>query len=148
MKYKVKEFDVRTGSCGNEKVYNSLGCEVPIGAIHRSPLGSYPEYDTSSDDLSFVNKKQLIDSFKVCQGAIETLERSQIFEHTFKGEPFLTGYGLYPKIEKDEDRIPYDYLMSFTTGKMTLVDIANRANLCVDEFDTAVKQMLNAGLIE
>ncbi|MDG2297226.1 MAG: DUF4910 domain-containing protein [Gammaproteobacteria bacterium] len=148
MKYKVKEFDVRTGSCGNEKAYNSLGCEVPIGAIHRSPLGSYPEYDTSSDDLSFVNKKQLIDSFRVCQGAIETLERSQIFQHTFKGEPFLTGYGLYPKIEKDEERIPYDYLMSFTTGKMTLVDIANRANLCVGEFDAAVKQMLNVGLIE
>ena len=148
MKYKVKEFDVRTGSCGNEKAYNSLGCEVPIGSIHRSPLGSYPEYDTSSDDLTLVNKKQLVDSFRVCQGAIETLERSQIFQHTFKGEPFLTGYGLYPKIEKDEERIPYDYLMSFTTGKMTLVDIANRANLCVVEFDAAVKQMLNVGLIE
>ena len=97
--------------------------------------------------MNFIDKQNLFDSFKVCQGAIEALERSQKYHHKFKGEPFLTGYGLFPKIEKDEDRIPYDYLMGFTNGNKTLVEIADLAGLSVDRFDEAVKEMLNAGLI-
>ena len=148
IQYEIDKFDVRTGTCGNEKVYNSLGCEIPIGSFRRSPLGSYPEYDTSLDDLSFIAEEQLFDSFKVFHGAIEVLERSKKFRHKFKGEPFLTGYGLFQKIETDKDRIPYDYLMGFTNGEMTLVEIAERAGVCIDEFDEAVRLMLDAKLIE
>ena len=38
--------------------------------------------------------------------------------------------------------------MGFSSGKETVVEIANRANLCVDSFDEAVKQFLNVGLIK
>jgi len=146
-KHKIQDFDVMTGSCGNEKAYNSLGLEINIGAFSRSKLGSYAKYDTSLDNLSFVRKDTLLDSFKVCMGAIEAIERSQKFKHTYKGEPFLTGYGLYPEIKSDLDRIPYDYLMAFATGDMTLVEIANQAKIPVDKLDKAVQQFVKFGLI-
>lgn len=146
-KYSVEEYDVKTGTCGNEKAYNSLGIELPIGAIRRSIPGSYPEYDTSQDDLTFVDKDSLFESFQLLWGVVETLERSRVFRHTFVGEPFLTRYGLLPKIANERERIPWDYLMGFTTGDLSTVEIAEKAGLPVIEFDEAVRLMLLHGLI-
>lgn len=144
----IEDYDVRTGSCGNEKAYNSLGLEVPVGSFRRSHLGSYPEYDTSLDDLDFVDQQAMFNSFKVIWQAIELLEQTRIFKHTFTGEPFLTGYGLFPKIANDSDRLPWDYLMAYTNGKLSLAEIADRASLPLEAFDEPVAAMLEHGLIE
>jgi aminopeptidase-like protein/methionyl-tRNA formyltransferase/RimJ/RimL family protein N-acetyltransferase len=146
--FEVKKYDVMTGECGNEKAYNSLGIEIPVGTLQRSPLGSYPEYDTSQDNLLFVNKGKIFESLQLLWGAIQAIERSVKYEHTFEGEPFLTGYGLFPKIESDEDRIPYDYLMGFANGELTLVDIADKSGLPVTSFDEPVELMKEKGLIK
>jgi len=145
--YKIDNYNVMTGSCGNEKAYNSLGYELNIGSLTRSPLGSYPEYDTSSDDMSIISKTNLYKSFKVLNDIFETIEKNRYFSHNFHGEPFLTGYGLLPKINNEVDRIPYDYLMGFTDGKKSLCEIANLANLPINSFDQALNDMLAANLI-
>lgn len=145
--YTTEAYDVKTGTCGNEKAYNSLGIEVPIGSFKRNPLGSYPEYDTSKDDLSFVDDETMYDSLRVLWGAIEAIERSCTYTYNFEGEPFLTGYGLFPNIKGDNDRIPYDYLMGFSDGNHTLVEIAEMADIPVYKLDTAVQLMEEKGLI-
>ncbi|MCX6165438.1 MAG: hypothetical protein NTU73_11380, partial [Ignavibacteriae bacterium] len=58
-----------------------------------------------------------------------------------------TGYGLFPKIESDRDRIPYDYLMGFSDGQLTLVEIAEKAGIPVCDFDEPLNQMLEKGLL-
>lgn len=148
MKYSIRDYDVISGSCGNEKAYNSLGCEIPIGSFHRAQLGSYPEYDTSLDDLSFISKNKLIDSFKIISGAIEVLERNKIYQHTFSGEPFLSRYGIFDKISNDSERVPYDYLMAFTNGEHDLIEIANKAGICISDFDQACSVMKDVKLIK
>lgn len=147
-KYNIREYDVFSGTCGNEKVYNSLGFEVPIGSFHRSILGSYPEYDTSEDNLDFISKDKLFDSLKVLNGTVEILERNRKYKHAFNGEPFLSGYGIFQKISKDSERLPYDYLMAFTDGRSDLIEIANKAGICISDFDEAIKTMKKAGLIK
>jgi len=147
-KYSVRDYDVMSGSCGNEKAYNSLGCEIPIGSFHRGQLGSYPEYDTSMDDLTFVSKNKLFDSFKIINGAIEVLERNIKYQHTFNGEPFLSRYGIFDKISNDSDRVPYDYLMAFTNGEFDLIEIANKAGICISDFDEALTIMKEVKLIK
>ena len=146
--YSIDDYNVTTGSCGNEKAYNSLGIEIPIGSFHKSPMGSYSEYDTDHDNLDFINKDMVFDSLKIIWGAIQTLERSETYKHKFEGEPFLTGYGLFTNIEKDSDRLPFDYLMGFANGKLSLVDIAKKARISIDKFDNAVSLMLEKGLIK
>lgn len=146
--YLLEDYDVKTGTCGNEKAYNSLGIEVAVGSLRRSHLGAYPEYDTSLDDLSFVSPDNLFESLRLAWGAVETLERNRVFKHTFEGEPFLTGYGLYPKIADEKRRLAWDYLMAFTTGQLSTVEIADRAGLPVTQLDEAVGSMVAAGLIE
>jgi len=147
VEYDIRDYDVLTGTCGNEKAYNSLGLEIPIGSLHRSPLGSYPEYDTDQDNLNFIDQEQMFQSLKVSWGAIQTLERSEFYKHNFEGEPFLTGYGLFPKIKNDTDRIPYDYLMAYTDGNLSLIDIADKAGVPITYFDQAVFEMLDKDLI-
>ena len=146
--YSIRYYDVISGSCGNEKAYNSLGCEIPIGSFHRSQLGSYPEYDTSLDDLNFISRDKLFSSFKIINGAIQVLERNKKYKHTFSGEPFLSGYGIFENISNDTDRIPYDHLMAFTNGEMDLIEIANKAGICISDFDKALSIMHEAELIK
>lgn len=147
VEYRIAPYDVRTGTCGNEKAFNSLGIEAPIGALRRTPLGGYPEYDTSLDNLSFVSRDHLLESFRILWGAIATLERSRVWKRTFEGEPFLTGYGLFPKIANDHDRMPWDYLMGFADGRESLEQIADRAGLPVSAFEEPVRLMAEKGLI-
>jgi aminopeptidase-like protein len=144
----VNEYDVLTGTCGNEKAYNSLGIEIPLGAIRRSQLCSYPEYDTSADDLDFISKKQLFNSLKFLDQVIQTIEWNKVYQHQFVGEPFLTGYGLFLKIEKDEDRVPYDYLMGFTDGSHSLIDLAEKSGLPLRKFMEACALMEEKDLIK
>ena len=147
-KARVCAYDVMTGTCGNEKAYNSLGINVPIGALRRSELCSYPEYDTSEDNFEFISKESFFTAMDLLHQMIFNIETNLVYEHTFQGEPFLTGYGLFPKIEKDVDRIPYDYLMGFTDGAKTLIDIAMKSKQPLSSFHEPVRLMKEKGLIK
>lgn len=144
----IFKYDVMTGTCGNEKAYNSLGIEVPIGALRRSILCSYPEYDTSKDDFDFIDKNKFFESLDFLSLLFQNIELNLYYKHTFIGEPFLTGYGLFPKIEKDSDRIPYDYLMGFTTGENSLLKIVDLSNQPLESFIEPLKLMLEKELLK
>jgi aminopeptidase-like protein len=143
--FRAEDYNVRTGTCGNEKAYNSLGIEFPMTAFRRTQLGGYPEYDTSLDDMQFVARDKFEESSNLVWRAITAIELNRTFVHTFKGEPFLTGYGLFPG--SDEDRVPYDQLMGFADGKEDLLALADRSALPVEVFKTPVEKMLRAGLL-
>jgi aminopeptidase-like protein len=148
-KYKdavIDEYDVMTGTCGNEKAYNSLGIEVPLGVIRRSKLGTYREYDTSADDMSFISQQSFFDALEFLKTIIDNLEANRIYKHTFRGEPFLTGYDLFPK--NDEERKPYDYLMAFSDGSLSTIDIAGKSGLPLDSFKLPAARMVEKGLLK
>lgn len=144
----ISKYDVLTGTCGNEKAYNSLGIEVPVGALRRSILCSYPEYDTSKDDFGFIDKSKFFESLDILTQLIQNIELNRYYKHTFIGEPFLTGYGLFPKIEKDSDRIPYDYLMGFTNGELSLLDIVKLSNQPLQSFFEPLRLMVEKELLK
>lgn len=142
---KIEEYDVRTGTCGNEKAYNSLGIEIPIGALRRTPLGSYPEYDTSADDLDFVSMDLIEDALSALWAIIYCLENDAVYVRTFEGEPFLTGHAIFPA--SDDERFYFDYLMGFADGRHSLLQIANRARVPIWEFEHALGSMCRHGLL-
>lgn len=144
----VEAFDVRTGTAGNEKAWNSLGIETPIGALRRSPFGSYPEYDTSADDMGFVDQASFAESLNVLWRWITAMELNATPRHTYIGEPFLTGYGLFPKIVDERERLAYDYLMAFCDGREDLLSIADRAELPIWMLMQAYSDMRRVGLLE
>ena len=80
--------------------------------------------------------------------ALAPRQRTVTVQHAFDGEPFLTGYGLYPNIERECDRLPWDYLMGFADGEHSLVEIADRAGVPVTDFDEPVRLMVAHGLLK
>jgi aminopeptidase-like protein len=80
----------------DERQYNSPGINLPIGCLMRSVHGTFPEYHTSGDNLSFVHPAALEDSLQKCLAAFAVLERNETYlnQHP-KGEPQLGRRGLY-----------------------------------------------------
>ncbi len=144
----LKKFNVTTGSCGNEKAYNSLGLNLNFGVLSRKRIGSYKEYDTSRDDLSFINNVNLFKSYKFCLKFIEEIEKLTIYKYNFKGEPFLTKFGIKNIFENDEDRLPFDHLMSLCDGENTLEDISKISKIPLNRFQRPLNVLLKVKLLQ
>ena len=41
----------------DERQFNSVGFDLPVGRLSRTPHGEYPEYHTSADNLDFVTRR-------------------------------------------------------------------------------------------
>jgi len=147
VRFELEPFDIRSGTTGNEKAYNSLGFQLPIGSLRRTHVGAYPEHVTSADDLDFIRPAALLESLRIAWMAIQALERDVVYRHTYTGDPFLTGYGIYPHGVSNEGLIPWDYFKAFADGRHSLIDIADKARLYVGAFDAVVDAFLSKGLV-
>ena len=47
----------------DERQFNSVGFDLPVGRLSRTPHGEYPEYHTSADNLDFVRAEELAESY-------------------------------------------------------------------------------------
>ena len=61
----------------DERQYCSPGFNLPVGRLSRTLYGTYPEYHTSADDLSFVDSKRLEQAAHVALQVIHALEANQ-----------------------------------------------------------------------
>jgi aminopeptidase-like protein len=146
--FEFEPFDIRPGTTGNEKAYNSPGMAAPVGSLRRTHVGEYKEHVTSADDMTFISAESRLAALHVSWMAIQALERDQVYRNLYYGEPFLTGYGIYPHGKSNQDIIPWDYLKAFVDGRNSLIEIADRAGVFVAAFDEVVEVFLAKGLIE
>lgn len=140
-----------TGS--DERQYCSPGFDLPVGSLMRSMYGTYPEYHTSLDNLDFVSVETLLETLGVYLNCIYALEHNQSYNNLKPfGEPMLSKYGLYHFTGAQKENSRYTkqlrYILNFSDGKHDLVDIADKMVLPIWECETAVNDLLSAGLIE
>lgn len=145
--YDIEPFDIRSGTTGNEKAYNSPGFYVPIGSVRRTHIGGYPEAWTSDDNLDLISPECLLQSLRLCWMAVQTLERDVVYEPLFVGEPFLSGYGIYPHDRSFDQMLAWDYFKAFVDGNRSLVEIADRAGKFITEFDDVVAAYRSKDLV-
>src|SRR5690606_13067718 len=80
----------------DERQYCSPGFDLPVGLLQRSQFGTFPEYHTSADDLSFIKPEHLAASYNLVVDAIEAVERDwRPLNLAPKCEPQLGRRGLY-----------------------------------------------------
>lgn len=124
--------------CGyDERQYCSPGLNLAVGRLSRTPHGTFPEYHTSADDLSFVHARSLSLSFSACQSIFSILERNRAFLNTnLKCEPQLGKRGLYRTIGGSSDsgamELAMMWVLNLSDGQHSLLDIAERAQLSFD----------------
>jgi aminopeptidase-like protein len=136
----------------DERQYSSPGFNLAVGNLSRTPHGRFPEYHTSADNLEFVQTESLADSFSKFVEIINVIDNNKKYLNTNpKGEPQLGKRGLYSMLGGRKDQSNYEmsllWVLNFSDGQHTLLDIAERADIPFSSIHDAARALLDCGLL-
>lgn len=135
----------------DERQYNSLGFDLPVGRITRTPHGEYPEYHTSADDLDFVKDEELVGAFAAIGRILDVLEHDASYLNLSPyGEPQLGKRGLYPSLggkAATDAMMALLWTMACSDGRTGLLEIAERAGLDFATVAQAARDLEAADLL-
>lgn len=136
----------------DERQYCSPGFDLPVGLLSRSPWGTFAEYHTSGDDLSFIAADPLAGSVALYWDVVRLLESNRVYVNLCpKGEPQLGRRGLYSHIGGGEDgrerQLALLWVLNQSDGSASLLDIAERSGMPFDTVRAAADALLAADLL-
>jgi aminopeptidase-like protein len=136
----------------DERQYCSPGFNLPVGLFQRSQYGTFPEYHTSADNLNFIKPHYLAESFRLIMSVTDVLENDRFMLNTnAKCEPALGRRGLYSTVGGDKEGPVHEmamlWLLNFSDGEHSLLDIAERSNQRFSEIKEAAARLEQAGLL-
>lgn len=135
----------------DERQYCSPGFNLPVGCLMRSVWGTFPEYHTSADNLDFIRPESLAGSLRLCANVVDILEnnRTYVNESPF-GEPQLGRRNLYRTVGGESvgpDIQACLWVLNFSDGEHSLLDIARRSGLAFTVLAEAAQQLKECGLL-
>jgi aminopeptidase-like protein len=137
----------------DERQFSSPAFKLPVGALMRTPCGRFPEYHTSADDLSFVRAEALADSLAKCASIVAVLEGNRRYLNMNPHcEPQLGRRGLYRTIGDASGggkvkEMPLLWVLNFSDGEHSLLDIAERSGLPFDDIRAAADALIACDLL-
>ncbi len=137
----------------DERQYSSPAFNLPVGSLTRTPNGRFPQYHTSADNLDFVQSEYLADSFSKYVSILHMLEKNKTYvNQNPKCEPQLGKRGLYRdmggRANAELEELAILWVLNFSDGNHSLLDISERAGLEFDLIDRAADRLLEHGLIK
>jgi len=153
LKNNVKEFTeysfLERGS--DERQYCSPGVDLPVCSIMRSKYGTYPEYHTSLDDLSFISPAGLKGGLEILKKTIQAIEYNNFYLTLSICEPQLGKRGLYPNTSTKETFSKTRRMMNLLTyadGKTDLIDLANQIDEDITDLYPLVDALVDSKLLK
>jgi aminopeptidase-like protein len=148
--FKIKDF-IPYGY--DERQYCSPGFNLPVGCLTRTPHGEFPEYHTSADNLSFVRPENLKDALGVLADVITILENNRYYRNLNpKCEPMLGQRGLYDTLgggnEGKVRQLAALWVLSYSDGRHSLLDISDKANMRFDIVKAAADALAACHLLQ
>jgi aminopeptidase-like protein len=135
----------------DERQFNAVGFDLPVGRLTRTPHGEYPEYHTSADDLDFVGDDELEESFLALTRIVDVLEGDATYVNLSPyGEPQLGARGLYPTMggrAASDSVMAMLWTLAYADGSTSLVEVADLAGLEFGRVRRAADDLLRAGLL-
>jgi aminopeptidase-like protein len=135
----------------DERQYCSPGFDLAVGCLTRTPNGRFPAYHTSADDVAFVRPESLEDSLTKALEIVEILEHDGAYRNLSPyGEPQLGRRGLYGNVGGTTPpgfEMALLWVLSFSDGESTLLDIANRAAMPFGVILRAAEALGEKGLL-
>ena len=136
----------------DERQFCSPGFNLPVGSLMRTRYGTYPEYHTSLDDLSFITPEALGETFEKYLAIVAALEANDTLAATEPyGEPQLGKRGLYPTLggPRAVEQAVTDmmWLLNLCDGTCDLVAVAERAGRPLAELAPIAAKLVDAGLL-
>lgn len=155
--YKIIDF-FPNGS--DERQFCSPGFNMPIGLIMRKMYGTFKEYHNSLDDENFISFKTIIESIKIYNQVLLTIDKNFIPIAKIKyGTPQLMKYGnnLYPQMMRNNFYNNYykskdlGFLLetlNLADGKLSILEICQSKSFkFIDHLDI-VNKLLACKLIK
>ncbi len=119
----------------DERQYSSPGINIPTGTLMRSPHGTYKEYHTSGDNLTFIRKSSLANSLDILLQAIQQLENNVVYTNLYPhGEPQLGKRNLYDAMaEQPEDKkliqMATLWILNYSDSNYSLATISQKSQI-------------------
>lgn len=135
----------------DERQYCSPGFNLPVGCLMRSVWGTYPEYHTSADNLTFIRPLQLAKSLRVCLAIADVLEKDgRYYNLNPFCEPQLGKRDLYRSRGGEapgDEIIARLWVLNLSDGENALLDIAERSGLPFHTIASAAGVLCESGLL-
>jgi aminopeptidase-like protein len=136
----------------DERQYCSPGFDLPVGLLQNSAFGTFPEYHTSADDLTFIRPTYLERSFRLIMDAIHIVETDWTPQNLNpKGEPQLGRRGLYAALGGSsagaDAAMPMLWVLNLADGTRSLLAIAERSGLPFARIADAAAMLREHGLL-
>lgn len=137
----------------DERQYCSPGFDLPMVCFTRTMYGEYKEYHTSADDKSVIDFSALEEYVFMLKELVDSIELDGYYTNQSPfGEPQLGKRGLYPTLMKIEDRGEslkrLLYLLNYSDGKHSVLDIANKMNTTVTSFRNEIQSLVTKDLLK
>ena len=137
----------------DERQYCSPGFNLAVGRLSRTPHGTFPEYHTSADNVSFVHPRSFGESLSVCIAVASILERNRTYVNTNPMcEPQLGERNLYHSVgggaDNKANELAMLWVLNLSDGKHSLLEIAERSQLKFDVVARAASGLKEHGLLE
>lgn len=137
----------------DERQYCSPGINLAVGCLSRTPLGEFPEYHTSADNLQLVQPQFLADSLQKCLQILRVLDRNRVYLNKKPWcEPQLGKRGLYSTTggasERAVDQLALLWVLNLSDGEWSLLDIAERSGLSFSRLESAARALKEKDLLE
>lgn len=135
----------------DERQFNAVGFDLPVGRLTRTPHGEYPEYHTSADNLSFVHDAELEEALEVLVEIFGVLEGDETYRNLSPyGEPQLGKRGLYPTTggsSASNEVMAMLWVLGLSDGRTSLLQVAQRSGLRFVDVRRAAVKLTEAGLL-
>ncbi|WP_369255699.1 DUF4910 domain-containing protein [Geodermatophilus amargosae] len=135
----------------DERQFNAVGFDLPVGRLSRTPHGEYPEYHTSADDLSFVKPAELAEAYLAVLEILDVLENDERYRNLSPhGEPQLGKRGLYPTTggrQATDAVMAMLWVLGYSDGSTSLLDTAAVAGVDFADLRRAAARLEAAGLL-
>jgi aminopeptidase-like protein len=136
----------------DERQFCSPGFDLAVGRLSRSLHGTFPEYHTSGDDVSFVDPDQLVAATATVMEVLTAIDANGTFRNLRPyGEPRLGPRGLYGNSGGGVERQEYEqavlWVLSLSDGHHDLVSIATASGLTISAIVEAADRLSEAGLL-
>ena len=135
----------------DERQYCSPGFDLPVGCLMRSVWGTFPEYHTSADNLSFIHPAQLAKSLRACATLVDLLENNRCYRNLNPFcEPQLGKRDLYRSTGGEaigSDANARLWVLNLSDGDHSLLDIAERSKLPFSAVLDAANVLQESGLL-
>jgi len=135
----------------DERQYCSPGINLPLGTLMRTPNKQFPEYHTSADDLEFIKRDKLGESFKIFCDIVNAIENNDKYLNLYpKCEPQLGKRDIYNSVAGNinEVELAILWVLNFSDGEHDLIDISIKSKLSIDVIKSAAMLLTKHKLVQ